>query len=96
MQMRQNPKIMQDDERPISTVRFAKLSSLQIADGLHVDASMRSDGDVSIAQRQDSVGSARPMYLKNAITFPPEMLFQFRDFINRAIDALFEIQENIK
>ena len=95
MVMRPDPKVLAEQTRPATSVRFEPLAKSQIRPDTWVVVSLRTDGDVSIAQLVTAMADGRPIhyYLKNAIQIAPEKLFDMRALINEAIDALFVPEE---
>lgn len=80
------------DEQPRTTVQFAPLSAKLIKEGCTLVISLRSDGNVSIAQQVEVTSGMKTMkiYLKNAIEVEPHTLYDIRDAVEQAIRVLFQ------
>lgn len=80
------------DDIPRTTVQFAPLASKLIKEGCTLVISLRSDGNVSIAQQVEVTSGIKKMhiYLKNAIEVQPHTLYDIRDAIDQAISVLFQ------
>ena len=75
-----------------TSVQFALLSECAIKEGTKLIISLRSDGNVSMAQQIEMRSGNKIMhvYLKNAIEVAPEVLYEILDTVQKAIDALFK------
>ena len=75
-----------------TSVQFAPLSERTIKEGTKLVISLRSDGNVSLAQQVEMRSGAKIMhvYLKNAIEVAPSTLYDILDGVQEAIDILFK------
>lgn len=74
-----------------TSVQFALLAECPIKEGTKLVISLRSDGNVSMAQQIEMRSGNKIMhvFLKNSIEVAPEVLYDILNTIQKAIDALF-------
>lgn len=75
-----------------TSVQFALLAERPIKEGTKLIISLRSDGNVSLAQQVEMRSGNKTMhvYLKNAIEVEPAVLYDLRDALDEAITVLFK------
>lgn len=92
--MKRTPNV--PEQRQPSLVRFEQLARIEIKQGTYLVISLRSDGNVSIAQQIEMISGEKLMhlYLKNAIEVSPEVLFPIKQAFEDAIAALFALEQS--
>jgi len=75
-----------------TSVQFTPLARILIKQGTYLVISLRSDGNVSIAQQVEMQSGHKiiHIYLKNAIEVQPTMLYDILDAVKEAISVLFQ------
>lgn len=75
-----------------TSVQFTPLARIPIKQGTYLVFSLRSDGNVSIAQQVEMQSGNKiiHIYLKNAIEIPPTVLYDILDATKEAIGVLFQ------